>query len=408
MNDDFNLGDLPEVILKPKKEDPVRGGHPWIFSKALESSPTCKPGTLVKVKDSHGRFVGLGSFHPGNSIRVRIFTRVSEPVDLTFFSRRIENLYNTKRNFLPPDTNGFRIVHGDADSLPGLVVDIYDKTLVFQITTAGMEPYRPLILKALVNLFNPEAVVERSDLESRKEEGLQPLPVKIHYGAITSPVVFREAGISLLADPLGGQKTGFFLDQRELRGLVREYSKGKQVLNLFSYTGAFSVAAALGGALKVTSVDTSQTALSWLDRLLTLNGITVSEEKYPRICRDVFSFLSQEGKEQESYDLLICDPPAFAKKIAHKEEASKAYIRLNRLALSTLTKGAIFITSSCSGIFSTQEFQDLIRIAAGQSKRELVLLKSLVQPFDHTVSFGFPEGGYLKTFVGYVREILPG
>lgn len=395
------------MILKPKKEDPLRGGHPWIFSKALASSPSCKPGTLVRVKDSHGRFVGLGSFHPGNSIRVRILSRVSEPINLSFFSRKIEDLYNTKKIFLPPDTNGFRIVHGDADSLPGLVVDIYGRTLVFQITTVGMETYRPLILKALVSLFNPEAVVERSDLESRKEEGLQPLPVKIHYGSINAPVVFREAGISLIADPLGGQKTGFFLDQRELRGVIREYSGGKRVLNLFSYTGAFSVAAALGGALEVSSVDTSQTALSWIDKLLTQNGITVSEEKYPKICSDVFSFLSQESKDPGRYDLIICDPPAFAKKVAHKEEASKAYIRLNRLALSTLKKGAIFITSSCSGIFTAQDFQDLIRIAAGQSKRELVLLKSLVQPFDHTVSFGFPEGGYLKTFIGYVRGVLP-
>jgi len=440
-NDSF-----PSAVLRPKREEPIRAGHPWIFSNAVASVDTASSGSIVEIRDSAGGFLGLGSYHPGNTIRIRVFTRRRESIDESFFRNRFAALREEKLPLLPPETDGYRLAHADADSLPGLIVDIYASCAVFQIHTAGMDRFRETIIGALAELPGIETVVERSDVEARKEDNLQPVKPAVRSGVLsggnTRPVrektadatpdvpgaasdalraapdapraapdalraaagtvPFREHGITFLADVLAGQKTGFFLDQRDAREAVSRVSSGKRVLNLFSYTGGFSLAAAKGGAASVTSVDVSARALDVGREAFSLNPFHMAPEECRWIRQDVFDYLGGEGAALKP-DILVCDPPAFAKKRSQKDEAAAAYIRLNRACLHLLNRGGLFLTSSCSGTVTMEEFQSFIRIAAGQAGKDLSVVRVITQPHDHTQSVSFPEGRYLKTILCLVR-----
>lgn len=330
-----------------------------------------------------------------------------------------------KRRFLPPQTDGFRLVHADADHLPGLIVDLYADTAVFQIHTAGMEGFRDWIVEALAELPGVQRVVERSDVEARRAEGLSPLSPIVHRGIVKEPVKFQEQGMVMLADVMEGQKTGFFLDQREARALVRETARGMRVVNLFSYSGAFGIAARVGGAAEVINVDSSEAALQWGVQMFLANGIDPAKEKVSFHQGDVFQYLETElsrsadrsfSNMSEASPVLsspfvsgdassatrhplyiICDPPAFAKSRINLEGAKKAYLRLNTLCFRLLQSGDLFLTSSCSGMLSQEEFLHLLRLAIGRAGKEARILRILGQSPDHTRTLAFPEGVYLKT-----------
>lgn len=393
---------LPAVILKPKKETPILGGHPWVFSLGVaKEDKSLPPGTLVKLQSSTGEMLGVGTYNPLTNIRVRLLTRDADAtIDTGFFERRFAELDAWKQSHLSPDTNGYRLVHAETDSLPGLIIDRYDDTIVFQIHTAGMELLREEILSALKKTFHPKNIVERSDIEVRKQEGLKDTPITVHLGEITKPIPFTENGHTFLADTLGGQKTGFFLDQRDARYAVGELSHGKRVLNLFCYTGAFSLYAAKNGATHVTSIDVSKPALEQAKENFRANGLNPEDaKKYTFLDEDIFELARGQDAPGGPYDVIICDPPALAKTSAHLHNASKAYIALNQWCFSQLSSGGILVSSSCSGRITQEDFRDILRIAAGRAGKQAKILGWITQPADHAESLAFTEGRYLKTAI---------
>ncbi|MCX7786774.1 MAG: class I SAM-dependent rRNA methyltransferase [Spirochaetes bacterium] len=399
----------PIVTVAPSREVPLLAGHPWVFSQGVKNAPPLPAGSLVEVRSSNDQFLGIGTYHPANTIRVRILTRIREPIGKDFFKRRFHSLWERKKYHLPPQTDGFRLVHADADQVPGLIVDVYADTAVFQIHTAGIEPFRDSIIQALMELPGIRSIVERSDVEARKAERLPLLPPVVHQGIVKEPVKFRENGMVMLADVIGGQKTGFFLDQREARQVVWETSKGRKVVNLFSYSCAFGVAAWLGGAMEVVNVDSSGIALRLGTETCIANGIDPTKERMYFHQGDVFEYLEKgiggmvsSSSTQSSLVsrpplYLICDPPAFAKSRASLEAAKKAYVRLNTLCFQILQAGDLFLTSSCSGMLNQEEFLNLLRLSAGRAGKEARILRVLGQASDHTRTLAFPEGVYLKT-----------
>ena len=391
---------LPVLRLKPGREMPVLAGHPWIFSKGIESAESVKAGSLVEVRSRDGAFLGVGTFHPANTIRVRMLSGRRERIDAEFFARRFAEFKRLKRDRLPPETDGYRLVHSDADRLPGLVVDVFADVAVFQIHTAGMEPFRTEIVEALQAALAPVAIVERSDVEARKQERLGRPEPAVRFGKVDDAVPFLEHGMKLRADVLQGQKTGFFLDQRDARHLVRGLAEGRPVLNLFSYTAAFGLAAAFGGARTVANVDVSAKALDLGRRIFAENGFDPEASGTYRFEEaDIFDFFAAEGAslgKAFGEGLIVCDPPAFAKSFDRLDQAKKAYLRLNRACLEALGPGGLLLTCSCSGMLSQDDFLEILRIAAGQAGRFVRILGVYGQPFDHTQLLAFPEGRYLK------------
>ena len=385
---------LPQVVLKKGRDMPLKGGHPWVFSGAIERDVDralhLKAGSLVDVLAFDGALLGTGTWHGGNSIRVRMVSR--EHIDgftQSFFISRFKRLLQLKKQFLGPDTTGFRLVHSDADGFPGLIVDVFGSIAVFQLSAPGFEEASPLITEALVQVLSPKCVVKRSDDVSRA-------PV-VTFGESIDKAIFFENGLKMIALCQSGQKTGFFLDQRSARLALRGLAKGKKVLDLFCNSGGFSLSAAAGGAVQVTGVDVSDRALVLLKEMVRLNKISEKECDVKTVNRDVFEYL--EMVRPGSYDIVVCDPPAFAKSHDAVEQARKAYVRLNRKCLEKLASGNILITSSCSGAVTMEDFRDCVRIAAGQSGRDVRILDVLSQPADHTLKMSFPEGQYLKTFI---------
>ena len=385
---------LPQVVLKRGRDMPLKGGHPWVFSGAIEKdvdrSLHLKPGSLVDVFSADGAFLGTGTWHGRNSIRVRMVSRDHiESFTLEFFVSRFKRLLRLKQQLLGPDTTGFRLVHSDADGFPGLIVDVFGSIAVFQLGAEGFEEASPLITQALVEVLSPKCVVKRSDDSSRAPE--------VTFGENIDKVIFFENGLKMIALCQSGQKTGFFLDQRSARFALRSLAKGKRVLDLFCNSGGFSLSAAAGGAVQVTGVDVSDRALSLFKEMVRLNKIPEKECDVKTVNRDVFEYLDMV--RPGSYDIIVCDPPAFAKSHDAVEQARKAYVRLNRKCLEKLENGNILITSSCSGAVTMEDFRDCVRIAAGHSGRDVRILDVLSQPADHTLKMSFPEGQYLKTFI---------
>ncbi|MFA6306131.1 MAG: class I SAM-dependent rRNA methyltransferase, partial [Candidatus Gracilibacteria bacterium] len=273
--------------------------------------------------------------------------------------------------------------------------DKYDDVFVFQIHTFGMDVFREGIVSALKKAFKPSAIIERSDVEIRRQEGLKVLEPVIHFGKVDDAIVFEENGIKFYVDVVGGQKTGFFLDQRDARKRLFELSEGKKVLNLFCYTGAFSLYAVKGGAIKITSVDISKPATELVKKNFELNKSDFGEV----VCMDVFDFLSTEKIKPGDFDIIVCDPPAFAKSGGNVQRALKAYMDLNKKCLALLKKDGILFSSSCSGRVSLDDFRNTLKIAAGSAKKDVRVLSTIGQAPDHTDKLSFSEGRYLKTLV---------
>lgn len=384
------------VILKPGREQSVLNRHHWIFSGAIQSYPDhFIDGEIYSVLSSRGELLGQGYFNRRCSLAGRLISFGHEDPNRALKESLAEAL--KLRLSVYQTSQAFRLVNGESDNLPGLVVDSYGSGLVIQVSTLGMENLKPLIIEELVKVLKPEFIYEKSLLPSRKEEGLEDSEGLL-YGRLKEPILIEEQGIKFKIYLSRAQKTGFFLDQREMRQLVRHIASGKKVLDGFSYTGGFSLAALKGGALQADLVDVSPKTLEMARENLILNGF--SEDSFRLVNEDMFDFLEQ--KEKLDYGLIILDPPAFAKKKADLKAATKAYRQLNRLAMEKMQPGSFLITFSCSYYIDNQLFQKIIFQSALEAGREVKILQRHRQSFDHPVSIFHPESDYLKGFLLYV------
>jgi 23S rRNA (cytosine1962-C5)-methyltransferase len=386
----------PTATLKPHREESLLGGHLWIFSGALQQPPHwIEAGGLVDVKSSTGKFVARGYYNSRTDIAIRILTHsIEEPIDIEFLRQRINNAIELRQIFDYGRTDMYRLVHAEGDGLPGLVVDRYGDTLVAQIHTAGMERLRPLLIDALMAETGAHGLLLRNDGQSRRREGLE-VEEPIATGEVPAQIAVRENGVQFLVDPWQGQKTGFFIDQREKRQAIRKYTRGKRVLDCFSYTGGFSVHAALSSpTTSVTSVDISSPAIEMARQHFTLNKLDPKAHQF--ITADVFDYLERAQSMGEQFDVVILDPPAFAKTQSARAQALKAYRRLNTLGMQVVQPGGILLTCSCSGVISLDDLLGILSQAAQRLHRSVQLLEIYTHGVDHPVNLAMPETAYLK------------
>ena len=392
----------PVLPLKPDKVASVAFHHPWIFSGALGKHDPTEHGSLVHVADPKGKILGTGTYSNRGSIAVRVFEFDKTEITVDWFIKRFQEAQD-RRALMGfghgTDTTGYRVVFGESDNLPGLIVDRYESVLVMQLATAGIDRLRPLLIEALMRAFQPASLIDRSDMPGRQDEGLS-AHAEIVLGSDPGGVEFTEYGSWFLAEPISGQKTGFYLDQKDLRREIQRLAADRRVLNLFSYTGSNGVAALKGGAKSVHHVDSSEPALALCGQHLELNSLDPS--KMTTECADVFQWLDAHPKDR--YDMIIIDPPALIKSQKDMESGRKAYHFLNRAALRMLNDGGILVSSSCSAFFTEPDFSFTLRRASVQAETTLHPIKVIYQSTDHLVSVYFPEAAYLKSFVCQVRR----
>lgn len=388
----------PIITLKRGKEESLLRFHPWVFSGAVASQPSnLEEGDIVEVHASDGRLIGIGHYQVG-SIVVRIleFGR-SRAIDREFFAERIGAAFNLRKSLKlnRPDNNAYRLVHGEGDFLPGLVIDIYGNTAVVQAHSPGMHFCRNMIAEALVE--TPELPIANVYYKSETT-----LPYKAHLDPQNAYIIgdydgaiALENGLQFNIDWLRGQKTGFFVDQRDNRSLLQHYSQGKNVLNMFCYTGGFSVYALRGGANMVHSVDSSAKAIE-----LTRANVEINfpgDARHQAFAVDAFKYLAEIKKGD--YDLIVLDPPAFAKHRSALRNALIGYRRLNARAIEQIAPGGILFTFSCSQAVSREQFRLAVFTAAAQTGRKVRILHQLTQPADHPINIYHPEGEYLKGLI---------
>lgn len=389
------------IVLKRGKADSLRRFHPWVFSGAIQTLPDdLREGEIVRVEDASSQFLAVGHYQIG-SIAIRILSFEDVVVDDAFWDERLSEALMLRRalNLLRADNNIFRLVHGEGDRLPGLIVDIYGETAVMQAHSVGMHYARHQIAQSLQRILGKSVmqVYYKSETTLPYKANLEELDGPL-LGNVSNNNVAVENDLRFHIDWLRGQKTGFFIDQRENRLLLQHYSNKRHVLNMFCYTGGFSVYALRGGAQEVVSVDSSAKAIDLTNANVALNYPNCNHHK--AYAEDAFKFLE---KADDAYDLIVLDPPAFAK---HKEavrNALKGYTRLNLQAMRKIKRGGILFTFSCSQAISKDQFRLAVFTAAAQSGRYVRILHQLHQPADHPVNIYHPEGEYLK---GLVLEII--
>ena len=385
----------PIIPLTPGKEAAVGFWHPWIFSGAIAKIPEgITHGDLVHVSDRQGNIIGTGTFSNKSSIAVRVFEFREAMIDRGWFVAKLRAASERRKVTVAKDTTAYRVAFGEADGIPGLVVDRYGDVIVFQISTMGLDRLRDDVVGAIEEAFAPSAIVERSDIAVRREEGLNDV-VAVHRGEVGEPVAFMENGLSFVADVRSGQKTGFFLDQKDLRKWILDHRVTGSVLNLFSYSGAAGVAAIRSGADRVHNVDGSTEALNLCRTHAETNRI--AGDVFTTQETDVFDFLNVN--KDSRYDAVIIDPPALIKAGRDAEEGKKAYHFVNRAAMRLVNDGGLFITSSCSHFFPEEDFAFILRRASVQAGIRLDVLAVIRQAADHPASVYFPESAYLKSFV---------
>ena len=390
-----------KVFLKFGKEESLKRFHPWIFSGAIhhiEGEP--EEGETVKVYTSNKEFIAVGHFQVG-SIAVRVLSFCDEPIDYDFWKRKLEIAYNVRKSIGvagKPQNNTYRLVHGEGDNLPGLVIDVYARTAVMQAHSVGMHVCRMQIAEALAEVMH--GVIDNIYYKSETT-----LPYKAELEAENGFIkggstdnVALENGLKFHVDWLKGQKTGFFVDQRENRALLERYAKGRNVLNMFCYTGGFSFYAMRGGANLVHSVDSSAKAIDLTNDNVELNF--PGDPRHKAFAEDAFKFLDRMG---DQYDLIILDPPAFAKHKDALRNALQGYRKLNAKAFEKIRPGGILFTFSCSQVVTKDNFRTAVFTAAAMSGRSVRILHQLTQPADHPVNIYHPEGEYLKGLVLYVE-----
>ncbi len=388
------------VVLRKGREKSVLRRHPWVFSGAVVRVVGASDGDLVDVAAADGRWLARGTLNRRSQIVVRILTwEEGEEISGDFWLRRLERAVSGRRALMEdPSTNAFRLVHAESDWLPGLVVDLCGDWLVVQFLTLGAESFREEVLDALESLFpRVRGIVERSDVPVRKREGL-PLRKGVLRGeAPPGEVEILENGHRFLVDLLGGQKTGFYLDQRPNRAIVGEVAAGRQVLNAFSYTGGFAVYALAGGASHVLNLDSDDDALVLGERNLRMNGF--DEERFSSMRGDVFSVLRSFRDDGTRFDMVILDPPKFATGKSNLMRATRGYKDINLLAMKILRPGGLLASFSCSGLVSPDLFQKILFGAALDAGRDVQILREMRQGCDHPVALTFPQGAYLKGFL---------
>ncbi len=369
----------------------IVAGHTWIFSNELATSPkNHEPGSLVEVYDMKKDFIGIGYINPNSLIAVRLLTREKETIDADFFRKRIRNALNY-RNAIGIKGDSFRAVFSEGDSLPGLIADKYGDCLVLQFLTFGMDKMKDIITPIFDEIFSPATIVLRNDSQSRTLEGL-PLCKEVVKGSLPPLPVIHEGDIAFEIDPLAGQKTGFFLDQRENRLALAKLVQGGKGLDLFCYAGAWGLHLAGKGA-DVTFVDDSESALAQVKSNAARNGV---ENKCGYTKADVFSFLKEEINAGSRYDFIVLDPPAFVKSRMKIKEALKGYREINTLAMELLREGGILATSSCSYHIEKSVFIDMLRDSARDVRKQFRLVEYRSQGKDHPVLLSVPETEYLK------------
>ena len=389
---------MKQIILKKGKEESLRRFHPWVFSGAIQHvDDGVAEGELVRVVNSHGEFIAVGHYQRG-SIAVRVLTFRDVAIDDAFWQARLASALKMRDSIGVSGREGhnaYRLVHGEGDHLPGLVIDVYDKTAVMQAHSIGMHLQRHAIARQLMTVMDGrlENVYYKSETTlpfMEPENGFL-------YGGSDDNIAM-ENGLRFYVDWLRGQKTGFFVDQRENRALLECYSRNRRVLNMFCYTGGFSCYAMRGGAELVHSVDSSAKAIELTNRNIDLNF--PGDARHQAFCEDAFRYLDQMGG---SYDLVVLDPPAFAKHRAALHNALKGYTRLNQKALEKMPAGSILFTFSCSQVVTKDHFRNAVFTAAAYAGRKVRILHQLHQPADHPVNIYHPEGEYLKGLVLYVE-----
>ena len=388
---------MSTLILKRGREKSLRRRHPWLFSGAIEKL-SGKPGAgdTVEIRDASGKPLGRAAYSPKSQIRARMWSfDANEEVDAAFFRRRIQRAL-ALREALPArrHTNALRLVHGESDGLPGLIVDRYADVLVAQFLAAGVDRWRDPILDALSELTAAEAIFERSDAEVRK---LEALPARVGFArgnrnASRCPIV--EYGLNFHVDVEQGQKTGFFLGQRENRQRVRELAAGREVLDGFCYTGGFSIAALAGGARRITAIESSAPALEVARENLAANPFDAAQVQF--VHGDVFAQLRALRDRAAQFQMVILDPPKFAPSAAQVKNAARAYKDINLLALKLLAPGGLLATFSCSGGVSAELFQSIVAGAALDAGADAKIVERFGAAADHPVALEFPEGEYLK------------
>ncbi|MDR2120165.1 MAG: class I SAM-dependent rRNA methyltransferase [Tannerella sp.] len=392
---------MGKIYLNPKKEESLLRFHPWVFSGAVASvSRPAKEGDLVEVYDSTGRFLGIGHYQAG-SIAVRILSFRPVAIDHVFWTSRLRAAYDLRRalGLCTADNDTFRLVYGEGDMLAGLIIDIYGQTAVMQAHSAGMHHMRTAVATAL-----KEVLGDALQNIYYKSEGTLPFKAALGQeneyllGGEQKDAVATERGLRFHIDWLKGQKTGFFVDQRESRALVEQYAHGRSVLNMFCYTGGFSVYAMRGNAITVHSVDSSAKAIALTEKNVGLNF--PDDARHRAFAADAFDFLEETG---DQYDLIVLDPPAFAKHKNVLRNALQGYRKLNALAIEKIKSGGILFTFSCSQVVTKNDFRLAVFSAAARSGRHIRILHQLTQPADHPVNIYHPEGEYLKGLVLYVE-----
>lgn len=392
---------MTQLNLKPGRERSVLRRHPWIFDGAVDSlAGRARSGDTVEVVAADGRILGRAAWSPSSRIRARVWSfDPAETIDDAFFKRRISQALS-RRAALPDlaGQQGLRLIHAESDGLPGVICDRYGDTLVLALSSAGAEKWRDAIVAALIKATGCARVYERSDADVRALEGLLPRCGWLHGDEPVFPLVIEESGVRMEVDIVAGHKTGFYLDQRDNRQLLRQLARERRVLNCFCYTGGFSLQALAGGAASVLSVDSSGPALASAANNLALNPELDAGRAQWREA-DVFSELRALAAAGEKYDLIVLDPPKFAPSPAHAERAARAYKDINLYGFRLLSPGGMLMTHSCSGGIGIELFQKIVAGAAQDAKVEGRIVRRLSAAADHPVLLDFPEGEYLKGLV---------
>lgn len=385
------------ITLRSGRDKSVRRRHPWIFSGAVaDVGGSPEPGETVEVRAAGGELLGRAAYSPVSQIRARMWTFDGDtPVDAALVTARIAAAASRRSDLLATGTDSARLVFSEADSVPGVIADRYGDTVVCQLSTAGAEHWRDTVLDALAGLDGVRTVHERSDADARRREGLDERSGHARGVPVDPDLLAHEGRWRFAVDAAGGHKTGFYLDQRHARRALELLAPGRRVLNLFAYTGAFSVIAAGSGATAVTSVDSSGPALVLAARNAELNGVDIGE----LVEADAFSHLRALRDRARQYDLIVLDPPKLASTVAQVDKASRAYKDANLLAVKLLAPGGLLLTFSCSAAMDAVLFQKVVAGAALDARRDVTIEARLNQPSDHPVPLAFPEAEYLKGLV---------
>lgn len=386
------------IKLKSGKSGDIKAGHPWIYSNQISKpSQFIAPGSIVMVLTRDNKFLGRGYYNPKSQISVRLISSGDEPIDKPFFDKRIEAAYLKRKEILKV-SSAWRAVFSEADALPGLIVDVYSNTAVFQILTLGMERLKEAVVRSIKDILKPEYIYEKSDSLFRKLEGLK--PASQWWGAAGSRTVeIFEGNAKFLVDIMKGHKTGFYLDQRKSRLALANIARGKKVLDLFCYTGAFSVSSALSGAASVLGVDIKK---NWLDLAAKNAGLNGVSDRIVFQKGEAFTVLKNIYNSGEKFDIIILDPPSFMRNRKALVSAAKGYEVLNTDAMKALSEGGVLATFSCSHNMPNEVFSDMLKESAADAGKSITILKRCHQAEDHPIIKSIPETEYLK---GYFLKV---